>query len=146
MAIELEEVGRQLQVTVGGEQTFLFAPLSSTQGVDLALALFGMLATNAANDLGVDPAKSGAQVIDLTLGEHRDAILELRYEELSQVQQAVQLWQAAGGSFALAKLSLSDPKAAMEQWALASSLVLNLSYSTGARTATTAADGTTPAS
>lgn len=145
MAVEITEKGRSLCVTVGGELEFVFAPLSSTDGVQVALNLFGLLAIGAADDLGVDPTKSGEALIDLVLGEHKDDVLALRAEEVQQVQNAVQLWQATAGGFELAKLAVTNPKAAIERWAFAASLALKLTFSTGEPTKTTADAGTTPA-
>jgi hypothetical protein len=146
MAIELAEKGRSLCVTVGGEIEFLFPPLSSQDGMQIALHLFGTVAAVAADDFGVDPTKSGEALIDLVLGDHKDAVLELRAEEVTQIHFAVQMWQVTAGGYDLAKLSVTNPKAAVEQWAFAASRTLNLSLSSGARTATNADAGSTPES
>lgn len=143
MSIEIEEVGRKLKVTVGGEEEFIFSPINSQAGLVLALNLFGTMASYAAEDLGVDPNQAGLALVEATLGEHREAVLELRQEEAAQVQTAVQFWQAAGGSFDLAKRSITDPKAVIQEWAFAVSPLLRASLSSGEPTETSEAAGST---
>lgn len=147
--IELHEDGRHLVVEVGGDPdySFRFAPIPAPEGMNLLLLMWGSIAAAAADDLEGEVIKSGEEAMRVVLADHYDRInAELRDGEITQVFQAVMFWQIKGGSFELAKLSTSDPKAAWAAWSAVISPVLKQSLSNGAAPDDQTADGDTPRS
>lgn len=143
MAIEIEEVGRKLKVVVGGEEEFIFSPLPYEEGLLLGVNLFATYAGIASADAGVDPQQAGVKVVETALAEHYDAVTKLRAAEVAEVTNAVQFWQAIGGGFELAQLSIEDPKKALQQWAFLASPLLRMSYVPGEPSETSEDAGST---
>lgn len=145
--IDLKEDGRSLVVTVGGEQEFRFPPLSSRDGMTLALNVLGTMGAFGAADLGVDATAAGEASVNAVLGEQAEAVLALRDEEVTAVYTAVMLWQVKGGSFELARTSVTDSPKAIRGWLVAVSPLLMTSSPSGEQSETsTAGGGTRPTS
>lgn len=141
--ITLSERGRALVVDVAGEFEYEFAPVTTDQGLTLALNVLGTIASYAATDIGVDTESAVSQALDITLGEHRDEIMQLRDEEATAIFNAVMLWQVKGGSFELAQLSLADRPKALNRWTAEISPLLLMNSGNGEPGKTNADAGTT---
>ena len=91
--IEIEEQGRRLLITVGGEEEFLIRPVDGETGAALLSGWLAVIAKVFGNEEQLELDLLTAAVGD----ENVERVRALRAEEIYEVTMAAFFWQTAGG-------------------------------------------------
>lgn len=136
--IEIEEQGRRLKITVGGEEEFLVRPVDGETGAALLSGWLSIIGKVFGNEDQLE--------LDMLTGsvgeENVERVQALRPSEIHEVTMSAFFWQTAGGIAAARAFSAGDSPKAIEVLAEQSGLPLLSVLLSGGSESPTSQDGT----